>query len=194
MKLDDIAKYLYEIGHLKHQKRTGWWRMGVRDPESVAEHSYRTAVIGYILASLEQANPEKTAALCLFHDTAETRIGDLHWVTKHYLRVKEGEQVAFNEQTEQLPRDIADKVRALVGEYEERASRESLLAHEADLLECLLQSREYEMQGYTKGAEWARICSEGLQTKTAKNLADACLNGDPGDWFQDLQSNPRSNE
>jgi putative hydrolase of HD superfamily len=194
LKLADIAKYLYEIGQLKHQKRTGWWRMGVRDPESVAEHSYRTAVIGYILASLEQANPEKTAALCLFHDTAETRIGDLHWVTKRYLRVKEGEQVAFNEQTEQLPQDIADKVRALVGEFEERSSRESLLAREADLLECLLQSREYEMQGYTKAAEWARICREGLQTETAKQLADACLNGDPGDWFQDLQSNPHSNE
>lgn len=194
MKLADIAKYLYEIGHLKHQKRTGWWRMGVRDPESVAEHSYRTAVIGYILASLEQANPEKTAALCLFHDTAETRIGDLHWITKRYLRTKEGEQIAFNEQTEQLPQDIAGKVRTLVGEYEERSSRESLLAHDADLLECLLQSREYEMQGYTKGAEWARICREGLQTETAKKLADACLNGDPGDWFQDLQSNPHSNE
>jgi len=99
--------------------------MGVRDPESVAEHSYRTAVIGYILAALEQANPEKTAALCLFHDTAETRIGDLHWVTKRYLRTKEGEQVAFNEQTAQLPQDIADKVRALVGEYEERSSQEA---------------------------------------------------------------------
>jgi putative hydrolases of HD superfamily len=189
-----MANYLYEIGHLKYQKRTGWWRMGVRDPESVAEHSYRTAVIGYILASLEQADPERTAALCLFHDTAETRIGDLHWVTKRYLRTKEGEQVAFNEQTEHLPQDIADKVRALVGEYEERTSRESLLAREADLLECLLQSREYEMQGYSKGAEWARICREGLQTETAKNLADACLNGDPGDWFQDLQSNPHANE
>ena len=194
MKLADLANYLYEIGQLKHQKRTGWWRMGVRDPESVAEHSYRTAVIGYILAALEQADPEKTAALCLFHDTAETRIGDLHWVTKRYLRAKEGEQVAFNEQTEQLPQDIANKVRALVGEYEERSSRESLLAREADLLECLLQSREYEMQGYTKGAEWARICREGLQTETAKQLADACLNGDPGEGFQDLQRNPHANE
>ncbi len=164
--------------------------MGVRDPKSVAEHSYRTAVIGYILASLEHANPEKTAALCLFHDTAETRIGDLHWVTKRYLRVEEGEQRAFHEQTEQLPQNIASKVRTLVGEYEERTSQESLLAHDADLLECLLQSREYEMQGYTKGAEWARMCREGLQTETAKTLADTCLNSDPGDWFQDLQSNP----
>jgi putative hydrolase of HD superfamily len=194
LKLADIAKYFYEVGTLKHQKRTGWWRMGVRDPESVAEHSYRTAVIAYVLASLEGVNSEKTAAMCLFHDVAETRIGDMHWVTKRYLRVKEGEQVALNEQTEQLPEGIANKILTLTDEYKDRSSRESLLARDADLLECLLQSREYEMQGYTKGLEWAKICREGLQTETAKNLADACLSGDPGDWFQDLQSNPRSKE
>jgi len=193
LKLASIAKYLYEIGHLKHVKRSGWWRMGVRDPESVAEHSYRTAVIGYVLANMEGADPEKTASICLFHDTAEARIGDLHWVTKRYLRhTKEGEQAALNEQTGQLPQKIADRILALVGEYEERSSQEAQLAHEADLLECLLQAREYEMQGYSKGLEWARICREGLQTDTARNLADACLNGDPGDWFQDLQSNPHS--
>lgn len=187
----NTAKYLYEVGTLKHQKRTGWWRMGVRDPESVAEHSHRAAIIGYVLALLEQADPERTAVLCLFHDTAETRIGDQHWVTKRYLQVKEGEQVASHEQTEQIPPFIAEKVRALVSEYTVKLSREALLAHEADLLECLLQAREYAMQGYAKGDEWARICREGLQTGTAKELADACLAGDPGEWFEDIQRNPR---
>jgi putative hydrolase of HD superfamily len=192
LKLASIAKYLYEIGHLKQLKRSGWWRMGVHDPESVAEHSYRTAVIGYVLASLDGANPEKTASICLFHDTAEARIGDLSWLAKRYLHVKEGEQVALNEQAEQLPQDIASRILMLVGEYNERSSHEAQLAREADLLECLLQSREYEMQGYSKGLEWAKMCREGLQTDIAKSLADACLNSDPGDWFQDLQSNPHS--
>jgi putative hydrolases of HD superfamily len=190
LKLASITKYLYEIGHLKHLKRSGWWRMGVREPESVAEHSYRTAVIGYVLAFLEGADPEKTASICLFHDTAETRIGDLHWVAKRYLSTKEGEQTALKEQTEQLPQDLAERIQALIGEYKERSSQEAQLVREADLLECLLQAREYEMQGYTKGLEWAKICREGLQTDTARNLADACLNNDPGDWFQDIQRNP----
>jgi putative hydrolases of HD superfamily len=192
LKLADIAKYLYEIGHLKHLKRSGWWRMGVRDPETVAEHSYRTAVIGYILASLEGADPEKTASICLFHDTAESRIGDLHWIAKRYLHVKEGEQAASDEQVGQLPGEIAQKIRILVSEYNTRSSQEAQLAHEADLLECLLQAREYEMQGYTKGLEWAKMCRDGLRTEVARNLADACLTSDPGDWFQDLQRNPHS--
>jgi putative hydrolase of HD superfamily len=187
----NIAKYLYEIGHLKHQKRTGWWRMGVRDPESVAEHSYRTAIIGYVLAALEEANPEKTATICLFHDTAEARIGDMHWVTKRYVHVKEAEQQALDEQLEQLPTEIASAISELTNEYKNKSSQEALLAREADLLECLLQSREYEMQGYTKGLEWAKICYEGLRNETAKNLAHTCLTSDPGDWFQNLQDNPR---
>lgn len=193
-KLTNIAKYLYEIGSLKHQKRTGWWRMGVRDPESVAEHSYRTAVIGYVLASLEGANPEKTAAMCLFHDTAEARIGDMHWVTKHYVHAKEAEQTALDEQLAQLPEEINQKISALLREYKEKSSPEALVTREADLLECLLQAREYEMQGYTKGLEWAKICAEGLQTETAKNLAESCLTSDPGAWFQNLQDNPRQKQ
>jgi putative hydrolase of HD superfamily len=190
LKLIGITKYLYEIGHLKHLKRSGWWRMGVREPESVAEHSYRTAVIGYVLACLDGADPEKTASMCLFHDAAETRIGDLHWVAKRYLSTKEGEQAAFTEQTEQLPEDLASRIQALIGEYKERSSQEAQLVREADLLECLLQAREYEIQGYTKGLEWAKMCREGLQSDTARNLADACLTNDPGDWFQSIQKNP----
>lgn len=187
----DIAKYLYEMGHLKHQKRTGWWRMGVRDPESVAEHSYRTAIIGYILASLEGANPEKTATMCLFHDTAEARIGDMHWVTKRYVQVKEAEQTALRDQLGQLPQNIANAISKLTDEYKEKSSQEALLAREADLLECLLQAREYEMQGYTKGREWAKLCYDGLRNDTAKKVADVCLTSDPGDWFQHIQDNPR---
>lgn len=195
MKLIGIAKYLYEVGSLKHLKRSGWGRMGVRDPESVAEHSHRAAVIGFVLASLEEGvNPEKTATLCLFHDVPETRIGDFNWVAKRYVPVKEGEQVALNEQTAQLPSHIAEKVLALTGEYEARETREAQLAKDADTLECLLQSREYAIQGYAKGEEWARMCYDGLRTETARNLAHDCLSTNPGEWFEAIQSNPYSRE
>lgn len=192
MKLVNIAKYFFEVGHLKHQKRTGWWRMGVRDPESVAEHSHRTAVIGYVLASLEEGvNSERVVAICVLHDLPETRTGDLNWMNKRYAPgAKDGEQRALHEQAAQLPSHIAARVLALTEEYEKRSSREGQLAHDADLLECLLQAREYQIQGYTKAFEWANMCFEGLQTETARDLAHACLNTDPGDWFQDLQSNP----
>ncbi|GAA2641235.1 HD domain-containing protein [Paractinoplanes durhamensis] len=36
-----IAAFGYELGLLKRVRRTGWWHAGVRDPESVAEHTMR---------------------------------------------------------------------------------------------------------------------------------------------------------
>ena len=64
MKLVGIAKYLYEIEHFKQVKRADWWIIGVKDPESAAEHLYRTAIIGYVLASLKGADPEKPVSVC----------------------------------------------------------------------------------------------------------------------------------
>lgn len=43
--LSAVGRFLYEAGTLKQTRRTGWWMAGVRDPESVAEHSWRTALI-----------------------------------------------------------------------------------------------------------------------------------------------------
>src|SRR5690242_7445652 len=179
------------MGHLKHIQRSGWQQIGVRDPESVAEHSYRTAIIGYVLASLEGADPEKTAIMCLFRDTAEARIGDLHWTAKRYISVKEGEHVALTEQVERLPQGIGEKVLAFIGEYEERSSHEGRLAREADLLECILQAREYQTQGYAEAQDWIDGCYESLQTKTGRQLADACVNTEPSAWFQGLKRKPR---
>ncbi|MGW3651195.1 HD domain-containing protein [Streptomyces sp. NPDC000878] len=55
--LSAVAWFLYEAGALKQTRRTGWWMAGVRDPESVAEHSWRTA----LLAKVEGADPARDA-------------------------------------------------------------------------------------------------------------------------------------
>ena len=70
----DVAKYFYELGQLKRVKRSGWWLAGLRDPESVAEHAFRTAAIAYVLAAMEGANPEKAAALALFSPSFSPRL------------------------------------------------------------------------------------------------------------------------
>src|SRR5947209_8295760 len=115
--MNNIAKYLYEVGQLKRVKRSGWWMAGITDPESVAEHSFRTALLGYILASLEGADPQKTAMICLFHDLGETRINDLHRVAKRYIDVGDREEAAFQEQAERLPHPIAEQVVAFMHDY-----------------------------------------------------------------------------
>ncbi len=161
--------------------------IGIPHPESVAEHSYRTAILGYILASLEGADPAKTALIGLFHDTAETRVGDLHRVAKRYINVKEGEAAALTEQVGRLPQEMAGIICTLLGEYEERDTLEGKVAHDADSLECLIQAREYQAQGYADAEDWVTGCYASLQTEAAKRLADACLSVEPREWWKGLK-------
>ena len=81
----DLVKFLYELGQLKRVKRSGWWIAGIENPESVAEHSFRTAVIAFILAQLEGVDPEKATVMALFHDMSEARTNDLHRIARRYV-------------------------------------------------------------------------------------------------------------
>ena len=47
--MNDIFKFLIEIGKLKDTERTGWIVEGVMDPESVSDHLFRTAMAVFIL-------------------------------------------------------------------------------------------------------------------------------------------------
>src|SRR3989338_5577764 len=96
--LSNIAKFMFEVGTLKRIKR-GWQRHeGIPMPESVADHSHRTAVLGYILAKLENADADKTIKMCLFHDVPESRMGDLDKVQQRYINQKEAEVKVIEEQ------------------------------------------------------------------------------------------------
>src|SRR5690349_8463829 len=99
---EHVAAFLIETGHLKRTPRAGWAIAGVRTPESVAEHSFRTAVIAYVLAVMEGANPDRAATLAVFHDVPETRTTDLHSVAKPHVRMAPAVDVAAV-QTADLP-------------------------------------------------------------------------------------------
>lgn len=89
IKTENLLNYFFEAGVLKNQKHVGWWLAGVKDPESVAEHSWRAAVIAYVLACREKhPNPEKVACAVLFHDLHETRLGDRYKITSNYANFK----------------------------------------------------------------------------------------------------------
>ncbi|GAA3571057.1 hypothetical protein GCM10022222_63960 [Amycolatopsis ultiminotia] len=51
-----LAAFGYELGLLKRIRRASWWHAGVRDPESVAEHSMRAAQVAALLAAEEGAS------------------------------------------------------------------------------------------------------------------------------------------
>lgn len=180
--LTGIAKFAYEMGLLKRLPRTGWLVAGVRDPESVAEHTFRVAIVGMILAYLEGADPAKTALLCLLHDTQETRIGDVPAVGKAYVNTASN-QVVTKDQVAGFPTAIGEAITALVGEYEARGTPEARLARDADKLECLLQAREYAAAGNEDVQPWVETSAAALQSESARRLADLAQCIPPAQWW-----------
>ncbi|WP_410666462.1 HD domain-containing protein [Amycolatopsis sp. cmx-4-68] len=178
---ESLASFGYELGLLKRVRRSGWWHAGVRDPESVGEHSLRAAQLAALIAAEEGAAPERAAFLALWHDTQETRTGDLPLTAVGYLRKPEPREITAD-QTASLPEKSRALVREAVDEYETRESAEALCAKDADKLEMLLQALEYRDVGVQRVDEWIESAQKGLTTETARKIAEAALTLSPLSW------------
>ncbi|MGC9099522.1 MAG: HD domain-containing protein, partial [Candidatus Micrarchaeia archaeon] len=77
MDLDSILKFMLKVDKLKEIKRTGWVISKVKDPEHVADHSFSTAAVSYLLAKKMGLDAEKCAIMGLFHDINEVLTGDI---------------------------------------------------------------------------------------------------------------------
>ncbi|MCS7119273.1 MAG: HD family hydrolase [Archaeoglobaceae archaeon] len=96
----DLVNFIHEVGTLKLIPRSGWLKVGVKNPESVAEHSFRAAIIAFLLAKESGIEKALKSAFCaLVHDLHESRTMDLHGLAKKYVKVDEekvkNEQVSF---------------------------------------------------------------------------------------------------
>lgn len=186
MSNDDAAgamSYIFETGLLKRARRTGWWIAGVNDPESIAEHSFRTAIVGTILAAMEGADPARVTLLCLLHDTQETRVTDIPHIARQYLTVADNEAVTAD-QIADCPPAVAQTISEAVAEYEAGETIEAVVARDADKLECLVQAVEYRHQGTSTVQPWIDSSRAALKTTSAHRLADAALAGQPLSWLQ----------
>lgn len=176
-----IAAFGYELGILKRMRRTGWWQAGVRDPESVGEHSLRVAQLAGLLAAEEGADPARAAYLAIWHDTQETRTGDLPHTARDYL-VKPDPRRITADQTSRLPEAAANSVRDAVDEYETAESLAARCARDADKLEMLLQAVEYRDMGVAGVDEWIESARGSLVTSTAKRVAEVAVGMSSLEW------------
>jgi putative hydrolase of HD superfamily len=186
MNARNIAKYFFECGELKREKRTGWWYAGVKNPESVAEHSWRTAIIAYVLAVKEGIDPEKAASAALFHDLLEARLGDRHKVSTHYLKTpKKVEKRIQHEQAERL----AETGRLVLQLLEDPKLR--VVVKDADYLECCVQAKEYQDIGFTTAEDWFKRAGSVLKTKSAKRIFNELKKMHSSLWWKGLKQKMR---
>ena len=174
-----IIDFFFELGMLKRTPRSGFQFLG-SGGESVADHSFRTALIGYTLARLMGGvDTFKVVSLCLFHDVPEARTGDLNYVNKRYVTAREAEAVSAA--AEGLP--IGAEFKALIEEYREGRTEESKLVHDADTLDLILELKEQQDLGNAYAARWIDFARKRLQTPIGKELVEEILRTDSADWW-----------
>lgn len=177
--MKEIANFLFEVGMLQKTPRTGFRFLGSGN-ESVAEHILRTIFIGYALSKLENDIDEsKVIKICLFHDLPEARTGDMNYVSKKYVEVDE--KKAIRELAETL--FFGEDIESALAEFNEKKTKESLIAHDADQLSLIIQLKEYGDLGNKYSKQWIDFALKRLSTEAAKRLAEVIIKTDSSEWW-----------
>jgi putative hydrolases of HD superfamily len=70
--------------------------------------------------------------------------------------------------------------------YEKQDTRESVIARDADILECLIQAKEYHDMGFAKADKFFQKAPGHLKTKSARLLWKKALKWDSGKWWMGI--------
>ncbi|MGM0427934.1 MAG: HD domain-containing protein [Thermodesulfobacteriota bacterium] len=182
--LSRAITFLFEAGMLKNTPRTGYQFLG-SGKESVADHSFRTAVAGYVLASLEpDADRARVVMMCLFHDLPEARTGDHNYVNKRY--VTTDERRAIGDQVQGLP--FGSDISEALEEFNAAETLEARIARDADQIDLILELKEQLDLGNSRAKEWLRFAMKRLLTENGKQMARKILTAESDAWWFDKET------
>ena len=167
--MEALQTTLLEALGLKELPRAGWRRVGVRDAESVAAHSWGVAWL--VLALCPQGVDRGQAlAMAVLHDLAEVRVGDL---TPHDgvdpADKAEREAAALEELLEPVPG--GDRLVALWQDFEEGRSPEARFVRVCDRLDMALQARRYADRQGVHTAEFVASALDAIEDPALRALA-----------------------
>lgn len=169
----NVLKFLIKVGKLKKIKRTGWIREGIKDPESVAEHSFRLIVLSMIFAPILKVNQEKLIKMAIVHDLGETEIGDLV-VDRGGLKDLILRQKRENKE-EKIIREMfkgLEEYSDLFKEIVERKTKESQILWELDKLETSVQAYEYEKEQKINLSEFIENAASYMKEPKLKEILE----------------------
>jgi 5'-deoxynucleotidase YfbR-like HD superfamily hydrolase len=143
MNANALSYLFHRVGRLKRLIRSGWLRHNIPEPESVADHSFRTVFMAMMLGDALDVDSEKLLRMAVLHDLAEVNAGD---ITPHDGISREEKRKLEEEGLRKLLSDIsnANSYLGLWQEYEAQESKEARILREIDKLEMALTAVEYQ--------------------------------------------------
>lgn len=179
--MNQTADFMFEVGMLKKTPRTGYQFLG-NGFETVAAHSFRAAIIAFVLGRYTPGvDAPKAASMTLFHDLAEARTGDHNYVNKQYVDVDE--KRAERDATANAP--CGRELLALLDEFRAGQTMEAQLAHDADQLDMIIELKEKKDLGNSYAAAWLFYAEKRLKTEAGAALFQAVMETDWSHWWFD---------
>lgn len=168
--MENIKKFCSEVQMLKRLEHVGFKLAGVEEKDTLSSHVVVAAQIAFVLAELEGSDPYKAAAINLFHDNHEARIGDHNKVSARYIDTHAAEKESEKEHFANLPSEIGKKILKILDEKHNRNTKEGIIAQDADWLEVAIQAKIFAEQGHKGCNDWIENVENALETRSAKEI------------------------
>ncbi|KPJ55409.1 hypothetical protein AMJ47_00915 [Parcubacteria bacterium DG_72] len=168
--MKSLVEFFHQIGKLKDIPRRGLVLIGAKNPASIADHSFRMAIMAWVLANKKKKiKLEKVIKMALIHDLCELYAGDItpydyghlpkdkkdwpkafdKWPRfskskkiKNFLRKQKKEKESLIKITSKMPEDIKKEIMNLWQEYDRGLTQEARFVRQINRLETLLQAFE----------------------------------------------------
>ncbi len=172
--MENLLDFLINVGKLKGKKRKGWTILHqIKNSESTAEHTFRSAIMAWVLAREKNLDISKIIKMALVHDLCEVYAEDetpydpllpkdknrkkIEEIIKTRSRLQyslverrqrlerkfKSELKGLNKLVAKLPSNLKKEIINLWLDYERGITREARFAKQIDKMENLLQALEY---------------------------------------------------
>lgn len=138
-----LIEFMNVMERLKDNTRHCWTGGGRH--ESVADHSWRTALMAMFLKDeFPEADMDKVIRMCLIHDIGEAVTGDIPTFEKTE-KDEEQERTALERLIHSLPDPWPQELEALFLEMDAQQSLEARIYKSLDRMEAILQHNESDI-------------------------------------------------
>lgn len=145
--LDRMIQFLRTVDRLEILPRTGYFFAGVRQPESIAAHSYGVILIAMLLADAmeEPVDTERVLRMAVLHDTTESVLTDIPYSIFKYIGSETKSEAEAKVATELL-KPINEFYAEIWQEFEARQTLEAKIVNAADKLQLMIKILNYERE------------------------------------------------
>jgi putative hydrolase of HD superfamily len=179
-KIENIVNFILECRALKHLPRSYITFLKGPVKENVSEHSFYTAIIGWVLSRLENGDENKVIKMCLLHDLVEVRGGEKNLINKFYSSPLDDLKI-LKEIISEYHLDLP--LLKLIEEFNKEKTLEAKIAKDADVLSQMLLEKECFDLGNFKAKRWLSTSVKRLKTKSGKALGKMLYEIDSDKWW-----------